>query len=102
MLFHKFVKWEAWPLETVMKSTVPAALREYDNGNKKPFQALEICTQNPYFKLGGWAFSLHAYLKRYWVKTKYYGIQEYYAINKTAIRKQLKSDVIEIMEVKAK
>ena len=35
-----------------------------------------------------------------WEKTKYYGIIEMYALNKTDIRKELKSNVIEIMEVK--
>lgn len=34
------------------------------------------------------------------MKTKYYGIIEMYAWNKTDIRKELKSNVIEIMEVK--
>lgn len=40
------------------------------------------------------------YMRRFWVKTKYYGIIEMYALNKTDIRKELKSNVIEIMEVK--
>ena len=39
-------------------------------------------------------------MRRFWVKTKYYGIIEMYALNKTDIRKELKSNVIEIMEVK--
>lgn len=41
-----------------------------------------------------------ALLAAFWVKTKYYGIIEMYALNKTDIRKELKSNVIEIMEVK--
>lgn len=49
--------------------------------------------------MSGWCFDLRPYLRRFWVKTKYYGILEYWAINKTAIRKQLKSDCIEIVEV---
>lgn len=40
------------------------------------------------------------YMRRFWVKTKYYGIIEMYALNKTDIRKELKNNVIEIMEVK--
>lgn len=40
------------------------------------------------------------YMRRFWVKTKYYGIIEMYALNKTDIRKELKSNIIEIMEVK--
>ena len=34
------------------------------------------------------------------ILTEYYGIIEMYALNKTDIRKELKSNVIEIMEVK--
>lgn len=100
MNYYKFVKWEAAPIETVLQDRIPAALVEYDNGNKKPFNNLQIATTDPYYKRGGWCFSLRPYLRRFWVKTKYYGILEYYAVNKSAIRKELKSDVIEIVEIK--
>jgi hypothetical protein len=99
MIYYKFVKWDAIPIENVLKERLPAALAEYDNGNKKPFRDLEIATTDPYFRRGGWCFPIHQYLKRYWVKTKYYGILEYYAVNKTAIRKELKSQVIQIVEI---
>lgn len=99
MTYYKFVKWEPVPIENALQASIPAALVEYDNGNKKPFKELQIATTNPYYKIGGWCFPLHAYLRRFWVKTKYYGILEYYAINKTAIRKELKSQIIEIVEV---
>lgn len=100
MQYYKFVKWEAAPIETVLTGKIPRALQEYDNGNKNPFNDLQIATTNPYHKIGGWCFPLHHYLHKYWVKTKYYGILEYYAVNKTAIRKELKSNVIQIVEIK--
>lgn len=99
MTYYKFVSWEPAPIENVLTARIPAALQEYDNGNKKPFQALQIATTDPYVKIGGWCFPLAPYLKKYWVKTKYYGILEYYAVNKTAIRKELKSHCIKIVEV---
>lgn len=100
MKYYKFVEWEAAPIENVMQGKIPKALAEYDSGNKEPFNAMQIATTEPFYKIGGWCFDLRPYLRRYWVKTKYYSILEYFAINKTAIRKELKSNIIEIMEVK--
>lgn len=100
MTYYKFVKWEAAPIENVLAGEIPTALQEYDNGNKKPWNDLQIATTEPYYKIGGWCFPLTQYLRRFWVKTKYYGILEYYAINKTAIRKELKSHYLEAVEVK--
>lgn len=99
MIYYKFVTWEAAPIENVLQGKIPAALQEYENGNKKPFNDLQIATTEPVYKCAGWCFPLHPYLRRFWVKTKYYGILEYYAVNKTAIRKELKSNVIQIVEV---
>lgn len=99
MTYYKFVTWEPIPIENALSGKIPQALQEYDKGNKKPFQAMQIATTEPYYKIGGWCFSLIPYLRKFWVKTKYYGILEYYAVNKTAIRKELKSNVIKIVEV---
>lgn len=99
MQYWKFVKWDAIPIENALKHRTVKAMQEYDNGNTKPLYDLEIATTDPYIKIGGWCFSLVPYLKKYWVKTKYYGIQEYFAVNKTVIRKELKSGVIKIVEV---
>ena len=99
MTYYKFVKWDAAPIENVLSGTIPRALQEYDNGNIKPFNDLEIATTEPYYKIGGWCFPLAPYLRKFWVKTKYYGILEYYAVNKTAIRKELKTHVIKIVEI---
>lgn len=99
MTYWKFVDWDVPPVEEVMEGQIPKALREYERGNKKPFQDLIVPTTDPYYKSFGWCFDLRPYLRRYWVKTKYYGILEYWAVNKTAIRKELKSNCIEILEV---
>lgn len=99
MTYYKFVRWDVKPVEVFLSGTIPQALVEYDNGNKDPFKALQIATTEPFYKVGGWCFDLRPYLKKYWVKTKYYGILEYYAINKTAIRNELKSNCLKIVEV---
>lgn len=99
MTYYKFVKREAAPIEKVLTTKIPEALKEYDNGNKKPFKDLQIATTDPYYKIGGWCFPLAPYLRKYWVKTKYFGILEYYAVNKTAIRNELKSHYIKAVEV---
>lgn len=100
MIYYKFVSWDVPPIENVLHNAIPAALQEYDNGNTKPFNDMQIATTEPYYKIAGWLFDLRPYLRRFWVKTKYYGIQEYWAVNKTAIRRELKSGCIEIVEVK--
>lgn len=99
MIYYKFVRWEPQPIEKVLTARIPTALAEYDNGNRQPFKALAIAATDPYCKIGGWCFPLTSYLRRFWVKTKYYGIIEYWAVNKTAIRKELKSNVLEIVEI---
>lgn len=98
MNYYKFVNWDAIPIKKAMEHKTIKTLIEYDNGNEKPFKSLNIATTDPTIKVGGWCFDLKPYLKRYWVKTKYYGILEYYAINKTVIRKELKSYCLEIIE----
>lgn len=99
MKYWRFVNWEPADINAVMASGIPAALAAHDNGNKKLLHDMQIATTDPFYKSGGWCFDLRPYLKRYWVKTKYFGIQEYYAVNKTAIRNELKSYCLEIVEV---
>lgn len=99
MKYYKFVSWDVPPVEKVLAEILPQALQEYDNGNKQPLKDLHIATQTPVYKCAGWAIPYYEYMRRYWVKTKYYGIIEMYALNKTDIRKELKSNVIEIQEV---
>lgn len=71
MTHYKFVSWDVPAFETILTGRIPAGV----------FLLRNICAA-------------------FWVKTKYCGIIEMYALNKTDIRKELKSNVIEIMEVK--
>lgn len=99
MKYYQFVKWEPKPIDEVLKTDLPQALMQFDKGNEQPLKDMHIATREPTYRLGGWAFPYREYLKRFWVKTKYYGILEYFALNKTDIRKELKSAVLEIVEV---
>lgn len=99
MKYYCFVNWKPADLADVLKARIPAALAEFDAGNRKPLHDLEIATTKNYFDLGGWRFLYDGYINRYWVKTKYNGIVEYYAMNKSAIKKQLKSHALEIIKV---
>lgn len=64
------------------------------------FVSWDIPAFETIYKCSGWCIPFAEYMRRFWVKIKYYGIIEMYALNKTDIRKELKSNVIEIMEVK--
>lgn len=35
MMYYKFVEWEPQPIEKVLTDKIPAALAEYDNGNRQ-------------------------------------------------------------------
>lgn len=100
MTHYKFVSWDVPAFETILTGRIPAALLAADNGNLQPLKDLHIATQTPVYKCSGWCIPFTEYMRRFWVKTKYYDIIEMYALNKTDIRKELKSNVIEIMEVK--
>jgi len=100
MKYYKFVKWDVPEAEKALQGKLPQALRAWDNGDKEPLKSLHIATQSPFYKSMGWCVPYAEYMRRFWVKTKYYGIIEMYALNKTDIRKELKShNIIEIKEV---
>lgn len=96
---YKFVSWDVPEFETILNAKLPSALIAWNNGDKTKLKDLHIATQEPVYKCSGWAIPYANYLRRFWVKTKYYGIIEMYALSKTDIRKELKSNVLEIVEV---
>lgn len=98
MKYYKFVNWDVPAFETIQNPIIDA-LRAADAGNMEQLKKCHIATTSPVIKRAGWAVSLREYLKRYWVKTKYYGIQEYFALCKMDIRAELKSNAVEIIEI---
>lgn len=98
MYYYKFVPWDVAPVEDAKQSKTIKAFEEYENGNKKTLKDLHPVFSEPYIKIGGWCFVVRPLLRRYWVKLRHYGICEYFALNKTDIRKKFGSYVIEIIE----
>ena len=99
MEYYRFVEWKPADIETVLAGRVPQALKAYDEGDKEPLKALHFVTGNPVYNIGGWRFLLRDYLRQFWVKTKNYGIIEVWALNRTDIRKEYRSEVVKIVEV---
>lgn len=106
MQYYKFVKWEAADIEKVKAGSVPLAIEAADNGDYKPLKELyknsfnEETIRHPVYECGGWAFPFGYLLKKYWIKTRYFGIIEGYAPNKTAIYDAIgKYHVLKIVEV---
>lgn len=106
MKYWQFVNWEPAPIESALKSRVAVAIAAYESGDKNAIkeyyrQSATIETlRNPVVKIGGWAFSLREFCRAYWVKSRYYGIMELYASNKSAIYAVLgRYHVLKIVEV---
>jgi hypothetical protein len=93
---YKFVKWDVPALETLKDSTAYKTMEALQNGEKT-----SIYAESGTVKLMGWLFDFRPYMKKYVVKIKYYGWQEMYAFNKTAIRKNyvIPSHVLQIVEI---
>lgn len=100
MYYYKFVQWDAIPIEDAKQHSTIKAIEEFEKGNKTPLKECHLVLDDPHIKNGGWCFVLRPYLKRYWVKLKGYGINEYYALNKGDIRKKFGRYVIEIIEIR--
>lgn len=106
MRYFHFTNWEPVNIEKVMATQWPAAMKEYDNGNKRPLLELfhksndYVTLRNGYFRIGGWQFDITDYCRTYWVSTRYYGIIQLYAPDKTTIRGTLGNrEVRKIVEV---
>ena len=106
MTYWQFVKWEPIPIESALKFPVAVAIAAYEDGNKSAIKeyykqhATIETLQNSIVKVGGWAFSLREFCRVFWVKTRYHGIMELYAPNKSTIYSVLgRHHVLQIVEV---
>ena len=102
----KFVQWDVPELATLQGSRVYKLREHLNNGGKINREDKNWITRNvsesTYFKRGialsGYHFDFSDVLKRYFVK-QYGHIQEYYAIDKTALRSILYGRIEDIVEV---
>lgn len=104
----KFVRWDVPELATLKDSKVYKLRERLNNGGKltreeKNWLTRNVWDCNSYFKRGialsGYYFDFSDILKRYFVK-QYDHIQEYYAIDKTALRSMLYGRIENIVELK--
>ena len=95
----KFVQWDVPELATLQGSRVYKLREHLNNGGKLNREDKNWITRNvsesTYFKRG---IDFSDVLKRYFVK-QYGHIQEYYAIDKTALRSILYGRIEDIVEV---
>lgn len=98
MYYYKFVRWDARPLEEAKQHFVVKAFEAFENGDKTALKDIHTVLDAPSIDCGGWRFDLRPHLKRYWVKIKGYGINEYWAVRKTDIKKHFGRAVIEIIQ----
>lgn len=104
-MIYKFVKWE--PIDFAKLANYRETVLHAKCEAKEPLTRQEknhlvFCDYAPVHKYGGWAFDFRPYLRTFWVQTKYYKINQYYASDKTAIRDHLanKGDpIIRIVDV---
>lgn len=103
----KFVKWDVPELVALQDSKVYRLREHLNKGGKLNWEEKNWITRNVkdcsiYFRqgiaLGGYYFDFSDVLKRYFVK-QYDHIQEYYAIDKTALRSILHGRIEDIVEV---
>lgn len=102
----KFVEWDVPELATLQGSQVYQLRQLLNEGGKMNRKQKNWLTSqvnhNAYFKRGiplmGYRFDFSDVLKRYFVG-QYGHIQEYYAVDKTALRSILYGRVDEIVEI---
>ena len=107
MTYWQFTNWKPISQESALNSRVAIAITAYENGDKnaikeyyKQYATLDTL-QTGVVNVGGWAFSLCEFCRTYWVKTRYYGIMELCAPNKSAIYAVLgRYCVLKIVEIK--
>ena len=101
-----FVSWEIPSLEEIKDCKAVALRRGLDNGYKLTREEKDWITStvngNTYFKdaipVMGYRVPFRDVLKRFFVK-QYGHIQEYFAIDKTALRNTIEGKIDEIVEL---
>lgn len=107
---YKFVSHEIGPLSALDNAPVAILHRKVNAGEalsreekNRLFSMLsdQMGTGSTGIKSMGYLFSFSGYLKRFWVETKYNGILNLYAPDKTSIRNQYTGEMspVKIVEI---
>jgi len=92
---YKFVSHEISPVENYKDAKVYQLLVKANRGTLSKeekdilIEMLHSHAEKCCIKLMGWKYNFRSFLRRFYVKTDYYGVQEMFAFNKTQIRKYL-------------
>ena len=103
----KFVKHEIPTLEQLEGSHVLILWHHALDGKltkeekQDIFERVVVCDWKYGIKYQGWFFDFKPWLKKYWVKTMWGGIREYYAFSKTQLRDYIKFEgkILKIIEL---
>ena len=106
-MIYRFVQHEIPPLEALRDTRIYKVYQKCEDGEKLTRDERDWLFEQFYgssygkdrVALHGWMFDWSDKVKRYWVQLKYYGILQYYAIDKTSIRNYFGHQVIKIIEV---
>lgn len=106
MIAYKFVKWDINPLETLKDSTVYRLKVKAMGGQKMTREEKDWLARNlalstygrSAIALMGWMFNFYGYVNRYLVK-QYNSWTEYYAPDRTSLRKALYGRIQELHEL---
>lgn len=105
MSIYCFVKHEPKPFEDLANDAFNLLHQKLEAGQEPTRQEKDKLVFDTYeclYKRGGWAFDFREFLNIFWVETKYYGIMEVYAWDKTAVRNHMAGNgnpIIKIVEV---
>ena len=101
---YKFVQGDVEPLENLKNLMVYKAKEKLLSGQKltreEKDNIVSSCFCNDYgvYKIRGWAFHFHSFMKTYLVK-QYDRWTEYKAFDKTSLRKRLYGTIQRIVEI---
>jgi len=89
---YKFVEHEILPIESFKDTKVYQFLVKANRGTLSKMdedaliEMLHDHGEKYCIKLMGWKYNFRSFLRRFYMKTEYYNIQEEFAFNKTQVR----------------
>lgn len=101
-MIYKFVRHDIEPLEKYKAGYRYILHEKLVNGEeitREDKNYLVFPSSEPTSKLMGYAYDYREFLRKFWVKTEFYGILEVWAWDKTAIRKSDKVKPCKIMQI---
>jgi hypothetical protein len=90
MTIYNFTEREISPLSTYEKTDYYIIHEKLSNGEKltkeEKVKAV-FSSSSPAWKYMGYCYNCREFLNEYWIETEYYGIQKFWAVDITSIKK---------------